>query len=75
LRGAKDTLFLVGGAMMKGFPDEMKEILEFVKADAPELLVYITSPADFPAGTVFPPSQELVNQSVVTICNKLLKKE
>ena len=75
LKGSSDTLFLVGGAMMKGFPQEMKEILEYVKTDAPTVFVYITSGADFPPGTAFPPSEEIVNQSAVTICNKLLKKQ
>jgi hypothetical protein len=73
LKGKNDTLLLVGGAMMKGFPSEMKEILDFLKTDAPEVFVYITSQADFPPGIQFPPSQEIVNQSAVTICNKLLK--
>ena len=59
---------------MMGFPNEMKQILDFLKTDAPGVFVYITSGADFPPGTVYPPSQEVVNQSAVTICNKLLDR-
>jgi len=74
LTGVKDTLILIGGAMMKSFPTEMAEILEHVKTYSPEAYVYTTTLADFPEGIEFPPSEVVVNQSAVTICMKLLKK-
>ena len=74
LRGQKDTLLLIGGAMMKGFPQDMKDILAFIQTDCPDVFVYTTTVADFPADVTFPPSEEVVNQSAVTICTKLLKR-
>ena len=74
VKGQKDTLLLIGGAMMKSFPQDMAEILNFIKTDCPEVFVYTTTAADFPPDVTFPPSEEVVNQSAVTICKKLLKK-
>ena len=68
------ALFLVGGAMMKGFPDLMKELLEFVEAECPTILVHKTSPPDFDADVKFPPgpTEEQVNKSALNICQRYL---
>ena len=41
--------------MMKGFPDLMKELLDFVAAQCPGMLVHITCAADFDPEVSFPP--------------------
>ena len=68
------ALFLVGGAMMKGFPDLMKELLDFVAAECPAMLVHITSAGDFDAEVAFPPgpSEAQVNKSALNICRRYL---
>jgi len=68
------ALFLVGGAMMKGFPELMKELLDFVAAECPGILVHKTGPSDFAADVTFPPgpSEAQVNQSALTICTRYL---
>jgi len=64
------ALFLIGGAMMKGFPELMKELLDFVAADCPSILVHKTSQPDFDAEVTFPPgpSEAQVNKSALNIC-------
>ena len=68
------ALFLVGGAMMKGFPALMKELLEFVDAECPTILVHKTSAPDFDPEVTFPPgpSEAQVNKSALNICTRLL---
>ena len=68
------ALFLVGGAMMKGFPDLMKELLDYVAAECPTILVHKTSPPDFDPEVTFPPgpSEAQVNKSAQNICLRYL---
>ena len=68
------ALFLVGGAMMKGFLELMKELLDFVAAECPTILVHKTSPPDFDADVTFPPgpSEAQVNKSALNICQHYL---
>jgi hypothetical protein len=69
------SLFLVGGAMMKGFPDLMKELLEFVSG-FPTILVHKTVPTDFDPEVTFPPgpSEAQVNKSSLNICQRYLSE-
>jgi len=68
------AMFLVGGAMMKGFPDLMKDLLEYVEAECPTIIVHKTSPPDFDADVKFPPgpNEEQVNKSALNICQRYL---
>jgi len=68
------ALFLVGGAMMKGFPALMKDLLDFVAAECPTVLVHKTSAPDFDAAVTFPPgpTEEQVNKSALNICERYL---
>ena len=50
------ALFLVGGAMMRGFPDLMKDLLDFVAAECPTILVHKTSGPDFDPECVLIPA-------------------
>jgi len=71
---SEGALFLVGGAMMRGFPDLMKDLLEFVAAECPSLLVHITGPPDFDPEVTFPPgpTEAQVNKSALNICLRYL---
>ena len=68
------ALFLVGGAMMKGFPDLMAELLEYVAAECVTILVHKTVASDFDPEVTFPPgpSEEQVNKSALNICMRYL---
>jgi hypothetical protein len=68
------ALFLVGGAMMKGFPELMKDLLDYVASECPTILVHKTGPPDFEAGVSFPPgpTEAQVNRSALTICQRYL---
>ena len=68
------ALFLVGGAMMKGFPELMKELLDYVAAECPTVLIHKTSAPDFDAEVTFPPgpSEAQVNKSALNICSRYL---
>ena len=68
------ALFLVGGAMMKGFPDLMAELLEYVAAECATILVHKTVASDFDPEVTFPPgpSEEQVNKSALNICMRYL---
>jgi hypothetical protein len=70
------ALFLVGGAMMKGFPALMEDLLEFVRTDCPTVYVHKTSPPDFDTEVVFPPgpSEQQVNKSALNIANRFLSE-
>jgi hypothetical protein len=70
------ALFLVGGAMMKGFPELMNELLEFVAAECPSILVHKTSAPDFDAEVTFPPgpTEAQVNKSALNICQRYLSE-
>ena len=69
------ALFLVGGAMMKGFPDLMAELLAHV-ASHPTILVHKTSPPDFDKEVTFPPgpTEAQVNKSALNICERYLSE-
>ena len=69
------SLFLVGGAMMKGFPDLMADLLGFVAAH-PTILVHKTVAADFDPEVTFPPgpSEAQVNKSALNICQRYLSE-
>ena len=68
------ALFLVGGAMMKGFPELMADLLGFVAAECPRMLVHKTGPPDFDPDVIFPPgpSEGQVNKSALNICARYL---
>ena len=68
------ALFLVGGAMMQGFPALMAELLDYVAAECPSILVHKTSKPDFDADVVFPPSEEQVNKSALNICLRYISE-
>ena len=73
---AEGALFLVGGAMMKGFPSLMAELLDFVAAECPTILVHKTSGPDFDAEVTFPPgpTEAQVNKSALNICSRYLSE-
>jgi hypothetical protein len=75
LEASPSALFIVGGAMNKEYPDLMAELNAFIQAKVPSMLVHNTTAADFPAGCAFPPSEEIVAASAVTIALRLLKEE
>ena len=72
LRNSPESLFIVGGAMYKEYPEIMSELNEFISKECPTILVYNTTIADFPPNT--PITAEVVAESGVTIANKLLKE-
>jgi hypothetical protein len=67
------AMFLVGGAMMKGFPELMKELLDYV-TELPTILVHKTSATDFDPEVTFPPgpTEAQVNKSALNICSRFL---
>ena len=73
---SEGALFLVGGAMMKGFPALMEDLLGFVASECPTILVHKTSTPDFDADVVFPPgpSEAQVNKSALNICLRYLSE-
>ena len=75
LKNSPDTLFLVGGAMMMGFPDLMSELLLFISAECPSILVHKTVKADFDADITWPPTEEQVNKSALNICMRMLERD
>ncbi len=68
------ALFLVGGAMMKGFPELMQDLLQYVAANCPTILVHKTVAADFDKDVTFPPgpNEAQVNKSALNICLRYL---
>lgn len=75
LKNSPDTLFLVGGAMMMGFPDLMSELLLFISTECPTILVHKTVKADFDADATWPPTEEQVNKSALNICMRMLGRD
>jgi len=67
-----DSLFLVGGAMMGSFPDLMKDLLEHIAAECPNVSTHCTVKGDFDPDVTFPPSTEQVCKSGLNICLKRL---
>jgi len=74
LRNSPDSLFLVGGAMMNGFPDLMADLLDFIAKECPTIFVHQTVKADFDAETTWPPTEEQVNKSALNICLRMLEQ-
>ena len=70
------ALFLVGGAMMKGFPELMKDFLQFTEGECPRVFVHKTGPADFDAEVTFPPgpTEAQVNKSALNVCMRYLEE-
>ncbi len=75
LAASPHSLFIVGGAMMQGFPGLMAELLSFVTQNCPSIHVHKTTKADFDEGIDFPPSEAMVNKSALNICTRLLAEE
>lgn len=75
LKNSPDTLFLVGGAMIMGFPDLMSELLLFISTECPTILVHKTVKADFDADATWPPTEEQVNKSALNICMRMLERD
>ena len=50
LFNSPNSLFIVGGAMMKTYPDLMNEVIEYIKIDCPTIIVHNTTTDDFPEG-------------------------
>ena len=74
LKKSPHSLFLVGGAMMMGFPDLMADLLHFISEECPTIMVHQTVKADFDANATWPPTEEQVNKSALNICMRLLEQ-
>lgn len=74
LKHSPNSLFIVGGAMMAGFPDLMADLLSFISEECPTILVHKTVRADFDPDVTFPPTEEQVNKSALNICLNLLNQ-
>jgi hypothetical protein len=79
LSASPDSFFLVGGAMMQGFPDLMADLLSFIEKECPTIKVHLTVKTDFDEGVKFPPegmpTEDEVNKSAVNICLRLLEQD
>ena len=79
LRASPNSLFIVGGAMMQGFPELMADLLAFIDKECPTIKVHKTVKGDFDDGVPFPPAgyptEEQVNKSALNICVRLLEQE
>jgi hypothetical protein len=74
LKSSPDSFFLVGGAMMSGFPDLMAELLAFIAEECPSVTVHKTVQADFDEDVSWPPTEAQVNKSALNICRRILKQ-
>ncbi len=78
LRVSPNSLFIVGGAMMQGFPELMADLLAFLEKECPTIKVHKTVKDDFDTGVPFPPagfpSEDQVNKSALNICMRLLEQ-
>ena len=74
LKSSPDSFFLVGGAMMSGFPDLMAELLAFIAGECPSVVVHKTVKADFDADVSWPPTEAQVNKSALNICLRMLEQ-
>jgi hypothetical protein len=74
LKNSPNAFFLVGGAMMTGFPDLMADLLFFISADCPTIFVHKTIKADFDADVSWPPTEQQVNKSALNICMRMLEQ-
>jgi len=68
-----NALFLVGGAMMAGFPDLMADLLDFISKECPTIFVHQTVKADFDSDASWPPTEAQVNKSALNICERMLE--
>ena len=75
LINSPNSLFIVGGAMNKEYPELMAELNEFIKAEATTVLVHNTTKDDFPPDCPLPPTEAIVAASAVTIAKRLLREE
>ena len=75
LRASPSSLFIVGCAMNKEYPELMAELNAYIHDNVPSIMVHNTTAADFPQGIPLPPTEEIVSASAVTIAMRLLKEE
>jgi hypothetical protein len=73
LKRSPNSLFLVGGAMMSGFPDLMAELLAYIAKECPTVHVQKTVKEDFDTDVSWPPTEAQVNKSALNICLRMLK--
>ena len=74
LKSSPNAFFLVGGAMMMGFPDLMADLLSFISVECPTILVHKTIKTDFDADVTWPPTEQQVNKSALNICMRMLEQ-
>jgi hypothetical protein len=74
LKRSPNSFFLVGGAMMMGFPDLMADLLRFISEECPSIVVHQTVKGDFDADVAWPPTEEQVNKSALNICMRMLRE-
>lgn len=75
LKSSPHSLFLVGGAMMSGFPELMAELLAYIAAECPTVVVHKTVKEDFDADVSWPPTEAQVNKSALNICLRMLEQQ
>ena len=73
LKNSPDALFIVGGAMLSGFPDLMADLLDFIARECPSIFVHQTVKGDFDEDVSWPPTEEQVNKSALNICQRMLE--
>ena len=73
LKRSPNSLFLVGGAMMSGFPDLMAELLPYIAKECPTVKVHKTVKEDFDPDVSWPPTEAQVNKSALNICLRMLE--
>jgi hypothetical protein len=73
LKRSPNSLFLVGGAMMSGFPDLMAELLAYIAEECPTVKVHKTVKEDFDPDVSWPPTEAQVNKSALNICLRMLE--
>lgn len=74
LKSYPGCLFIVGGAMNSSHPDLMAELNSFIASEVPSIIVHNTTVGDFPADCPKPPTEDIVNQSALTIANRYLQE-
>ena len=75
LKNSPNSLFIIGGAMIKTYPELVAELNEYITNEVPSIIIHTTTAADFPPGIPLPPSEEVVAQSGVTVALRYLAKE
>ena len=74
LKESPNSLFLIGGAMMSGFPELMNDLLTYIKTECPTIDVAETTKGDFDEGVTFPPTTEQICKSGLNICMRKLNE-